>query len=407
MTSGGKRGLVLLAIVVLVGLMAPAGAQAAESGARMSSNERLRDGSLSCSQDPATAGPTPVLLVHGTALTAAENWGTSYVPAMTAEGRTVCTVSLPGTATGDLQTSIEYVATAIRELNAAAGRRIDVIGHSQGALLPRAALKVWPDLAARVDDVIGLAGVYENGSQELVSRCAEACAPAMHQMATGSRFLAALARRALPSGPSYTNIGTLGDTTVTPQPLANTQRGATAIEIQDVCPGRTIELSEHALIVGDAIAKALVDDALDHAGPAAASRVPTSTCDEVYYPGFVPNALLEAAPFVRERLKGTTTSEPALRCHLRLDCADVAARGRLLEDPRRTVTRKAVTWRATVPLTGSVRVRLGRTTVSRRVAPGGLTLRINRPARTKGLLVLETRPDRYTAWAREDAVRLR
>lgn len=404
MTSGGKRALVLLVAMTLLGLAVP-GAGAAEQGAHMTSNQPSRKGALECSGDP-TTGPVPVLLVHGTALTAAENWGTSYVPAMIAEGRAVCTVSLPGSAVGDLQRSIEYVATAIRDLHAMAGRRIAVIGHSQGAFLPRVALRVWPDLAARVDDVIGLAGLYDHGSTELVSRCATTCVPAMRQMATGSAFLTAIGRRALPAGPSYTNIGTLGDTTITPQPLANRQAGATAIEIQDVCPGRTIPLSEHGLIVGDAVAKALVDDALDHTGAAAAGRVPTSTCAQVFYAGFVPNPFLDAAPFVKERLRPVTSTEPALRCHLRLACADVTARGRLLADPRRSVTRTAVTWKGAVPLDGRIRVTYRGTTVVRRVRPGGLTLRINR-GRGAGLLVLETRPDRYTAWAREDAVRLR
>lgn len=404
MTSGGKRALVVLVAMALLGLAAP-DAGAAEQGAHMTSDQQSRSGALDCSGDP-TTGPVPALLVHGTGVTAAENWSTTYVPAMVAEGRAVCTVSLPGAAVGDLQRSIEYVATAIRELNAAAGRRIAVIGHSQGAYLPRVALRVWPDLAARVDDVIGLAGLYDHGSTALVRRCATQCVPAMQQMATGSTFLAAIGRRALPVGPSYTNIGTLGDTVITPQPLANQQTGATAVEIQDVCPGRTIPLSEHGLIVGDAVAKALVDDALAHRGAAVASRVPTTTCAQVFYAGFVPNPFLEAAPFVQERLSPATTTEPALRCHLRTTCADVTARGRLLADPRRVVSRTAVTWTGSVPLDGRIRVTYRGTTLVRRVRPGGLTLRIDRPTGA-GLLVLETRPDRYTAWAREDAVRLR
>ncbi len=371
----------------------------------MTSSEKGRAKSLRCTGDPAGPGPVPVLLVHGTALTALENWGSSYFPALLAEGHAVCTVSLPEISTGDLQRSIEYVATAIRTFNDTAGRPISVLGHSQGAFLPRIALKVWPDLAARVDDVIGLAGVYERGSEALVPRCADECVVAMRQMATGSKLLRALNRRPLPEGPSYTNIGTLNDGTVTPQPAANKQRGAKAIEIQDVCPGREIPISEHGLIIGDAVAKALVDDALGHRGPAKARRVPTATCNEVFYPTFAPNPFLEAAPFIKGRLHDTTPTEVGLRCHLRQNCADAKARGRLVESLRRTVTPKAIIWRGAVPLDGHVRVSTRGSSIVRRVRPGDLRLRVKRPA-GRGVMVLETRPDRYSVWARESAVRM-
>jgi hypothetical protein len=83
----------------------------------------------------------------------------------------------------------------------------------------------------------------------------------------------------------------------------------------------------------------------------------------------------------------------------------VLARGRLLEKKVRTMTATSITWQGDVQLDGRLRIRLGTHTIEQRVAPGLLRLRINRP-RGHGLLVLETRPDRYSVWAREDSVRL-
>jgi triacylglycerol lipase len=412
MTSGGKCGFALLtaALVLIgtVGLTAPT-ASARDTGAHMGSGRDQRVGAVRCTGD-LTTGPRPVLLVHGTGLTAAENWSGSYLPALVADGRAVCTVSLPATAVGDVQTNAEYVATAIREVHTRAGRRIAVLGHSQGAMLPRLALRVWPDLAARVDDVIGLAGVYDRGSSDLVRRCETECVPAMHQMATGSRLLRAVGRRALPAGPagpSYTNIGALGDLTVTPQPAANQQAGATAVAVQDVCPGREIPVSEHAMIIGDAVAKALVDDALEHAGAAVAARIDTATCDEVYYPGFVPEPFLDAASSIRARLRPTTPSEAPVRCYLRPTCSDASGRGRLLEGARVEVTRRSVTWTGRVPLDGRVRVSFRGSSYVRRVRPGSVTLRVDRPRGARGTMVLSTMPDRYSVWAREGSARLR
>lgn len=396
----------VLATAVTTSVSTPAGAAGGQAdGPRMSSGSAGRQDAVTCTGD-LRRGPVPVLLVPGTAVSAVENWSTSYQPALLAEGRAVCLVALPDYALGDLQRSIEYVATAIRVVQTRAHRRIAVIGHSQGALLPRIALKVWPDLARRVDDVIGLAGVYDRGSEGLTQRCQRACVTAMHQMRHGARLLRATAQRRLPTGPSYTNIGTRGDQAVTPQPAANRQAGATAIEVQDVCRGRRIPVNEHGYIIGDAVAKALVDDALSHRGAARAGRVPRSTCELVYYPGFVPTPLLTVAPFVRGRLTGKVRHEPALRCHLRRSCADVDARGRLLEDRRRSVGSSTVTWRAQVPLDGLVKITFRGRSAVHRVRPGSLTLRVRRP-RGSGVLVLETLPDRYSAWAREDALRLR
>jgi triacylglycerol lipase len=167
---------------------------------------------------------TSVLLVHGTAVAPEENWGPTYLPVLLDRGHAACTVRLPDYATRDVQANTEYVVTAIRAMAAASSRRISIIGHSQGALLSHTALRMWSDLSPHVDDVIGLAGVYDRGSQDIAARCQSRCPRVLHQLAPGSAFLQDIARRALPTGPAYTNIGTIGDSTVTPQPAAHRAR---------------------------------------------------------------------------------------------------------------------------------------------------------------------------------------
>ena len=58
---------------------------------------------------------------------------------------------------GDIQTAGEYLVYAIRTEYAMAHRRIAVLGHSQGGMSMRWALRFWPDTRAMVDDVIGMA----------------------------------------------------------------------------------------------------------------------------------------------------------------------------------------------------------------------------------------------------------
>ena len=51
----------------------------------------------------------------------------------------------------------EYVVHAVRTINARSGRRVDIVGHSQGGLEPRWALRWWPRLLSKVDDLVTLA----------------------------------------------------------------------------------------------------------------------------------------------------------------------------------------------------------------------------------------------------------
>jgi hypothetical protein len=154
---------------------------------------------------------------------------------------------------------------AVREVSRRAGRRVSLVGHSQGALLATYAPQFWPDLPAKVDDVVGLAGPYQ-GTQRANESCADGTCPATSwQFRAGSNLNRAFQSGPRPAGPSFTSVATAFDELVTPAPAAARLDGARNVVVQDLCPGRPVE---HFAIVGDAVAYALALDAITHPGPA-------------------------------------------------------------------------------------------------------------------------------------------
>ena len=92
---------------------------------------------LNCVGTLRGAARAPILLVPGTALNPATDYGYGWEPALSKLGWPYCTVTLPGNGMGDIQVAGEYVVYAIRTMHAAYGGRIDVVGHSQGGMVPR------------------------------------------------------------------------------------------------------------------------------------------------------------------------------------------------------------------------------------------------------------------------------
>jgi hypothetical protein len=254
-------------VPVLLCAVAAALCAAAPAGAY---TEAQRLAALRCDGVPGAPG-TPVLLVPGTGVTAEQNWSWGYARALRDAGHGVCTIDPPDRSTVDVQDSVLYVRTAVEEVARRSGRRMALIGHSQGAFHVVHVLRLFPELAPLVDDVVGLAGLYVRGSDAIRAGCATRCSAAFWQVATGSRYMAALAARPLPAGPSPTAIGTLRDTVVTPQPEVNALPGGRSVQLQDVCPGRRfLDGYDHIYLAADAVGYALAVDALGHPGPAVA-----------------------------------------------------------------------------------------------------------------------------------------
>jgi hypothetical protein len=72
--------------------------------------------------------------VQGTGATAKDNWSWTYQPALSQAGIPWCTLDVPEQATQDIQISGELLVGAIRTLHRRAGRKISIIGHSQGGM---------------------------------------------------------------------------------------------------------------------------------------------------------------------------------------------------------------------------------------------------------------------------------
>jgi triacylglycerol lipase len=254
----------------------------------------------------------PVLLVHGTATNPEENWGWNYARVLPRQGYDVCTVRLPEEALGDIQVASEYVVYAVRRMSADSGRKVDVLGHSQGGLEPRWALRWWPSLRTKVDDAVSLATPH-HGTVVADAASVNGCVPACFQMRRDARFIAALNSVDETPGPvSYTSLYSLTDELVQPAAPRPTSAlaGGRTILVQDLCPGRPVD---HVGFAYDAAVYDMVIDAFTHPGTASPARFDERACarlafdgvDEAAVPGFVEvlsnmDLFEESTPFVEE-----------------------------------------------------------------------------------------------------------
>jgi triacylglycerol lipase len=278
--------LALAAVTSVVAVVAtPAGATEHHEDPPLSVPRDRLESALAC---PDGAEERPVLLVHGTGTTPEENFGWNYAEVLPELGFDVCTVRLPNRALDDIQVASEYVVHAIREMHAASGARVQIIGHSQGGLEPRWALRWWPSLREQVADVITLASPH-HGTLTADSACAGgACSPAVWQMRTAATFIELLNSQDQTPGPvNYTSIWSLTDELVqpvVPESVAVLDGGdnTSNVLIQEVCPGRPVE---HVQFAYDAAVFEVVMDALEHPGPAETARVDRSACAEYAFEG--------------------------------------------------------------------------------------------------------------------------
>ena len=230
---------------------------------------------------PSAAHPRPVVLVHGTFANSVDNW-LALAPYL--ENRDYCVFSfdygqLPGVplfhGLGPIDKSAEQLAVFVDKVLAATGAaKADLVGHSQGGMMPRYYLKFLGG-AGKVNALVGLApdnhgtdldGLthllpYFPGAEDLL----KATTPGLADQITGSAFLTKLnAGGDTVPGVRYTVIATKYDEVVTPwrtQYLSGS--GVRNVLLQDLCP---LDLSEHLAIgLFDRIAFHEVANALDPA----------------------------------------------------------------------------------------------------------------------------------------------
>lgn len=231
---------------------------------------------------PSAEHPNPVILVHGTGGGAQTNWG-PMAPALKNEGYCVFALTYgaipdtpwPVSAVGGMA-AMEDSAAQLSEftdsvLAATGAQRVDLVGHSQGTLMPNYYVQnLGGD--AKVDKYVSLAPLW-NGTgtsmvgdllaanrewADLIGLMCESCT----QMVTGSAFLAQMHERGLFAPEvTYTNIVTRYDEMVIPYDSGIAEGpGVTNIVVQDGCEE---DLSEHMSVAASPRAQRYVLNALD------------------------------------------------------------------------------------------------------------------------------------------------
>jgi triacylglycerol esterase/lipase EstA (alpha/beta hydrolase family) len=234
---------------------------------------------------PSAAHPYPVVLVHGTLANMDDNWQAAS-PILANHGYCVFAFNYGGSSatsdfqgTGDIAASAQQLATFVNTVLAAtSAAKVDLVGHSQGGMMPRYYINNLGG-AAKVDKLVALApsnygttldGLTALGQQLSIlmpvnSLLATECTACVQQEA-GSSFLASL--NATPTVPAvqYTVIESMDDEVVTPYTNAflPAAPNVTNITVNRQC---SLDASDHLEIASDPVAMADMLNALDPAAP--------------------------------------------------------------------------------------------------------------------------------------------
>ncbi|MFF0201740.1 esterase/lipase family protein [Streptomyces sp. NPDC005017] len=241
---------------------------------------------------PSAAHPRPVVLVHGTLGNSIDNW-LGLAPYLTHRGYCVFSLDygqLPGVpffyGLGPIDKSAEQLNAFVDKVLAATGAaEADLVGHSQGGMMPRYYLKFLGG-AAEVNALVGIApdnhGTTLNGLTRLLPYfpgardLLTAATPGLADQIAGSPFLTKLNQGGdTVPGVRYTVIATKYDEVVTPYGSGWLQGpNVRNVLLQDLCP---LDLSEHlAIALVDRIAFHEVANALDP------GRATPTTCASVF-----------------------------------------------------------------------------------------------------------------------------
>ena len=229
---------------------------------------------------PSAAHRRPVILVHGTFADRSNTWQ-ALSPLLKNNGYCVFALdygSFNGSgalgiyATGLIEHSAQELSAFVDRVLAATGAaQVDLVGHSQGGMMPRYYL--LENGASKVHALVGLSpsndgttldGIFTlashfPGSDALLADC-----PACAEQEAGSPFITQLnAGGETVPGVAYTVIQSRNDEVVTPYTSAFLA-GANNITLQDQC---VLDQGEHVSMPYDHIADADVLTALDPAHP--------------------------------------------------------------------------------------------------------------------------------------------
>jgi triacylglycerol lipase len=229
---------------------------------------------------PTAAHPNPVVLVPGTLGNRSTNWQT-YGPLLKNNGYCVFALTYGATSPlpypgafgglGDIRDSAAQLGTFVDQVLAATGAsKVDVLGHSQGTLMPDYYAKFLGG-AAKIDHYVSLAPLW-HGTSSTLGPLGDAfgvdpltlIGPAFGQMDANSSFIAQMrAGGVAVPGISYTNIVTRYDELVQPY-TSGIEPGMTNVVVQDLCK---LDFTEHFEIAADRVASVVVLNTLDPAHP--------------------------------------------------------------------------------------------------------------------------------------------
>lgn len=273
-----RAALVTAAALVVALLTAATPAAAAPDPSPPGSND------FSC--EPSAEHPRPLVLVHGLSASQGTNW--AYLsPILKDAGYCVFSLTYgrdsrldafpysPGGVVRMQRSSKELKAFVARVLEATGARKVDLVGHSEGTVMPRWYLEKrgGTDYVNRFVALTPLWRGTEVGGTALIRDLAEPwglAAPIVDavssacgscpQFLRGSKFMNTLNRdgEAI-DGIKHTNIMTATDELVVPYTSGRMNDGGRNIVLQDVCPA---DLSEHVAVAFDPVVAQLILNAL-------------------------------------------------------------------------------------------------------------------------------------------------
>ncbi len=235
---------------------------------------------------PTAAHPRPVVLVHGTFGNRSTNWQT-YAPLLANHGYCVFALTygvdptgVPGSETFGGMTRMQDSARQLKQfvarvLRATGAAKVDLVGHSQGTLMPNYYVKFLGG-AKHVKRYVSLSPLWHGtrvaepaaifapvfGADDESTPVCVACG----QFAAGSAFMKRMRRGGVAvDGVDYTNILTEYDELVVPYTSGH-QRGMRNVVVQHHC---ATDHTDHFEMGADPVASVVVLNALDprHARP--------------------------------------------------------------------------------------------------------------------------------------------
>ena len=204
------------------------------------------------------------------------SWWALIGPQLAQLGYCVYTFSYGNDATVDIVTSAKELATRVdRVLAITNARRVSIVGHSEGGMMPRYYIKFLGG-ASKVADLVALAPSNHGTLNPATFVGAQTGCVACAQQEAGSSFLAALnAGDEAPPPVNYTVIATMYDEVVIPYTSAFLNGPSTRVTNVTLQARCSRDFVGHIGITTDPIALQWVENALASKGPANPNFAPS------------------------------------------------------------------------------------------------------------------------------------